>query len=202
MKKQGFGHTGKRNLSAGELQWQVRINLAGEFADAARANPADPVLKPLLDILAKYDASIRHQQMSFGGFLPYFEKEEKPQLEKKVAAAFEALKNASGGDVNAAIDALKAYEQASADYAERTRLYLWTKDTLAKPETAKKYATRFTIYADGHQEVYSKATAEGLVADLQALVDSGMIEKINKFDSDPAHNPQAPARFHNDKGPK
>lgn len=194
--KQGFGHTGPRNMKPEDLKWQVRINLSEDFAAAARANPADAKLKPLLDVLAKYDANLKHQEMSFGNFLPHFENEERPLHEARIAQAQQAIRTASAaGNVEAGIKAMNEFETASAEFVERTRLYLWTMEIMQKPETAKKYATRFTIYAGG-QEIYDKDVAEGLVKDLEALMQSGMVRKIDKFDSDPAHNPQPPARFH------
>lgn len=192
---QGHGHSGPRNLRGDQLKWQVRINLSEAFAAAARANPQDPALKPLLDVLAKYKGVLKHQKMSFAGFLPYFEDQEKPRLLQNISDALKAIDSA-GDDVNAGIAAMKAYEAASAEYVERLRLYLWTKETLQRPGIEQKYATRFTVYADGGQEVYGKDIADALEADLKALMASGMVVKVKKFDSDPAHNPQAPRKFH------
>ena len=195
--REGHGHTGARNLSEDELRWQVRVSLKEEFAAAARANTADPVLKPVLDILAKYDAVLKHQQMSFANFLPSFEQEEQPHHFQKLKDLLQATKDVgSGDDVNAGIAAMKALEAANAEYVERLRLYLWTKETLQRPDIQQKYAKRFTVYACGDQEVYEKTVADALEADLLALTgDEGMIEKVDKFDSDPAHNPQAPRKF-------
>lgn len=194
--KQGFGHTGPRNMKPEDLKWQVRINLSEDFAKVARKDPADASLKPLLDVLAKYDGRLKHQEMSFGNFLPHFENEERPLHEKRLADLQQALRDAgAAGDVEAGIKAMKEFEAASAEFVERTRLYLWTMETMQKPETAAKYATRFTIYAGGN-EIYDKDIADGLVRDLEALKPSGMVRRIDKFDSDPAHNPQPPARFH------
>lgn len=219
---QGFGHTGRRNIPEGELQWQVRINLSDEFAVAARANPADPKLKPVLDVLAKYDARIQNAGMSFANFLPHFVNEELPArmdelwnlaqgsneatarmnvLEKLALDFLAADRNddisagkeimdawvAASGDVGSA-----DWKKANADMSERMSLFLWSKATMLKPETHLKYATRFTIYAEGGKEVYKKATADGLEADMKALMATGMVTRVNKFDSDPAHNPQAP----------
>lgn len=72
-----------------------------------------------------------------------------------------------------------------------TDLYRWTKATVDKPGKAQKYATRFTIYADGGKEVYDKAIADGLEADLQPLVGT-ILTRISKIDSNPASNPQPP----------
>jgi hypothetical protein len=42
--------------------------------------------------------------------------------------------------------------------------------------------------------VYPKAQATALVADLQPLVDEGLITRIAQYDTNPANNPQPPAR--------
>src|SRR5688500_8018327 len=102
--KQGHGHTGPRNLGEGELKWQVRINLTESFAKVARANPADPELKPLQDILTKHNAVIKHQEMSFGGFLPYFENEERPELMRQLVEAAKAIGDAAGKGIDAEIE--------------------------------------------------------------------------------------------------
>lgn len=75
-----------------------------------------------------------------------------------------------------------------------TDLYRWTKATIDKPGKAQQYATRFTIYADGGKEVYAQAVADGLEADLQPLMGT-FLTKISKIDSNPANNPQAPAKY-------
>jgi hypothetical protein len=72
-------------------------------------------------------------------------------------------------------------------------LYEWTKKTIEDPAKKAKYLQVFTLYIDG-QEVYPKARAEALVADLQPLVDAGQITRIAQYDTNPANNPQPPAR--------
>lgn len=197
MEQQGHGHTGRRNLGSEELKWQVRINLSDQFAAAARANPSDPSLKPLLDVLAKYNAVLKHQKMAFAGFLPHFEKDEGPVLRQKIQEALTAIDEAAArNDLTAQIEAMKAFDEISSRYVERLRLYLWTKETLQKPGIEQKYARRFTIYADGGKEIYDKAIADALEKDLQPLIANGMVLKVDKFDSDPAHNPQPPKKFH------
>lgn len=137
------------------VQWdyQVRINLADSFAAVARANMSDPVLKPLTDVLSKYNAVIKNQ---FDAFADYC-------------------------------------KDAEANGQTDSDLYLWTKRTVDNPAKQVHYATRFTVYADGGKEVYDKAIADGLEADLQPLIGS-MITRINKFDSNPARNPQPPVQ--------
>ncbi len=77
-----------------------------------------------------------------------------------------------------------------------TVLYRWTKATIEKPEKKEQYAPRYTVYADGGKETYSKEVADAVEADLKPLIGLGIITKVDKFDTDPANNPQAPARFH------
>jgi hypothetical protein len=72
-------------------------------------------------------------------------------------------------------------------------LYEWTKKTIEDPVKKAKYLHVFTFYIDGH-EVYPKARAESLVADLQPLVDAGLITRVAQYDTNPARNPQPPAR--------
>ena len=72
-------------------------------------------------------------------------------------------------------------------------LYAWTKATIEDPAKKAKHLKSFTLYANG-QEVYSKAEADALEADLQPLVGGTLIERLSKHDTNPAHNPQPPER--------
>lgn len=98
--------------------------------------------------------------------------------------------------------ALKCQFTAFADYvadAERQGtgnypLYAWTKATIEDPAKKAKYLKSFTVYVEG-QEVYAKATADALEAELQSLVGGGLITRLSKHDTNPANNPQPPARF-------
>ena len=49
-------------------QYQIRIDLAGTFAQVARQNPNNQALKPLADVLAKHDATMKCQ---FDAFMDY-----------------------------------------------------------------------------------------------------------------------------------
>lgn len=51
-----------------EWDYQVRVNVAEQFAVAARAGCADPALKPLADILARHDAVLKNQFDAFADF--------------------------------------------------------------------------------------------------------------------------------------
>lgn len=141
---------------AEQWQYQIRVDLSADFAKVARANPSDPVLKPLNDVLAKFDAVIKNQFDAFSDF----------------CAGAEAAGETDSG------------------------LYKWTKATIERPGKAEQYATRFTVYADGGREVYDAAIADALEADLQPLLASGLLTRVNKIDSNPARNPQAPAKYH------
>jgi hypothetical protein len=83
-----------------------------------------------------------------------------------------------------------AETQGAANYP----LYEWTKATIEDPAKKEKYVKSFTLYVDG-QEVYVKPAADALEADLQPLVGGGLITRLSKHDTNPANNPQPPARF-------
>lgn len=91
-------------------------------------------------------------------------------------------------------DAFAGYvAEAERDGIEHYPLYAWTKKTIENPAKKAKYLKNFTFYLD-EREVYSKAQADALVADLQPLVDAGLITKVARYDTNPANNPQPPAR--------
>jgi hypothetical protein len=73
-------------------------------------------------------------------------------------------------------------------------LYRWTKATIEDPAKKEKYLKSFTLYVDD-REVYAKEIADALEADLQPLARSGVINRISKFDTNPANNPQPPERL-------
>jgi len=52
-----------------EWSYQVRVNLADEAARIARKDAADPSLKPLIDILAKHNATLRNQFDAFSDYV-------------------------------------------------------------------------------------------------------------------------------------
>jgi hypothetical protein len=77
-------------------------------------------------------------------------------------------------------------------------LYAWTKATIEDPVKKAKYVENFSVYVDD-EEVYAKEIADALEAELVPLVDSGLIKKLSKHDSNPANNPQPPARDQSQK---
>ncbi len=62
------------------------------------------------------------------------------------------------------------------------------------PAKQEIYLKSFTLYVDGN-EVYAKQQADALEADLQPLVGGGLITRMSKHDTNPANNPQPPARY-------
>ena len=91
-------------------------------------------------------------------------------------------------------DAFAEYVAAAEeDGVENYLLYRWTKATIEDSSKKEKYLKSFTLYVDD-REVYAKEIADALEADLQPLARSGLINRISKFDTNPANNPQPPKR--------
>src|ERR1700755_1523747 len=84
--------------------------------------------------------------------------------------------------------------QGERDGVEHFPLYRWTRETIENLSKKAKYLEAFTLYVNG-DEVYDKALAEALEADLQSLA-SDAITEIRKIDTNPAHNPQPPSYKH------
>jgi len=92
-------------------------------------------------------------------------------------------------------DAFAGYvAEAEKQGVEGYPLYAWTKATIEDPAKKAKHLRSFTLYVKG-QEVYSKAEADALEADLKPLVDGSLIERLSKHDTNPAHNPQPPDQY-------
>lgn len=97
---------------------------------------------------------------------------------------------------------MKSQFDAFADYvaeAEKNgtyiyHLYEWTKATIEEPAKKAKYLKNFTLYVDG-AEVYPRAKADPLEAALRPLVGGKIVAKMTKHDTNPANNPQAPAKY-------
>lgn len=178
-----------------ELQYQTRFNLSAAFTEAANSNPNDPVLKPLNDVLARYNATIKNQYQAFADAVDSMAVEI-PQMADQIADAVSKVKAAiASGDVGAEMEAMREFNELAPNFYERTSLHGWTKATIEKPGKKELYSSRFTAYADGGKEVYSKASAVGLENDLRTLMASGMVTKVNRFNTDPAQNPQAGPMF-------
>ena len=93
------------------------------------------------------------------------------------------------------LDAFAGYvAEAEQHGVEAYPLYKWTKATIEDPAKKAKYLKSFTVYVDGN-EVYGKEQADALEADLRPLVDGEAITRLAKHDTNPANNPQPPARY-------
>jgi hypothetical protein len=92
-------------------------------------------------------------------------------------------------------DAFAGYvAEAERNGIEQYPLYRWTKATIENPAKKAKYQKSFTLYVDG-DEIYAKDKADALEADLQPLLGGGLITRLAKHDTNPANNPQPPARY-------
>ena len=91
-------------------------------------------------------------------------------------------------------DAFAEYVAAADEHGvESYPLYQWTKATIEDPAKKEKYLKSFTLYVDD-REIYAKEIADALEADLQPLATRGIIQRISKYDTNPANNPQPPRR--------
>jgi hypothetical protein len=92
-------------------------------------------------------------------------------------------------------DAFAGYVAAAErEGIEKYPLYAWTKATIEQPAKQAKYQKSFTLYLDG-EEVYARDKAGALEAELQPLVGGGLVTRLAKHDTNPANNPQMPARY-------
>jgi hypothetical protein len=97
---------------------------------------------------------------------------------------------------------LRCQYDAFADYVaeaekhgpEKYPLHAWTKATIEDPAKKAKYLRSFTLYVDG-EEVYAKEKADALEQHLQPLVGGSLVTRLAKHDTNPANNPQPPARY-------
>jgi hypothetical protein len=137
-----------------QWQYQLRVDLADDFASLARADPRSPKLAPLPDILNRHHATLKCQ---FDAFADYVAEAER-----------------HGPD---------SYP-----------LHAWTKATIENPAKKAKYLRSFTLHIDG-DEVYALDKADALERDLQPLVGGALITRLARHDTNPANNPQPPARY-------
>jgi hypothetical protein len=97
--------------------------------------------------------------------------------------------------VKSQYDAFAGYvAEAERNGIEKYPLYHWTKATIENPAKKAKYQKSFTLYVDG-DEVYAKDKADALEAELQPLVGGAVVTRLAKHDTNPANNPQPPARY-------
>jgi hypothetical protein len=92
-------------------------------------------------------------------------------------------------------DAFASYvAEAEANGVEGYPLFEWTKATIEDPVKRAKHIRSFALHIKG-REVYSKEEADALEVDLQPLVDGSSITRLSRHDTNPANNPQPPARY-------
>jgi hypothetical protein len=135
----------------GPLQFQLRITVSPELADALRAHPWDEANTALSEVLRRHGATLKCQ---FDAFADYVSEAERLGT-------------------------------------ENYPLYQWTRDTIENPEKKAKYLRSFTVYVNG-DEVYGKEIADAIETELLKLVDANGVYRVNKFDTNPANNPQPP----------
>jgi hypothetical protein len=70
---------------------------------------------------------------------------------------------------------------------EQFPLYRRTRAAIEDPIKAAKYRKVVTFYVDGEQ-LYPRAVADALEAELSPLVGGGLIEKIDKYGSNPVNS--------------
>ena len=81
--------------------------------------------------------------------------------------------------------------EAEQQGVETYPLYAWTKATIEDCVKKAKYVRAFSIYIDG-DEVYDKARADAIEAELQPLVHGGVVAALARHDTNPANSPQIP----------
>ena len=95
----------------------------------------------------------------------------------------------------ALVSQLEAFEAYLADPAQAdTPLGRWTAATLADPAKRAKHRTVFAVRVRG-QEVYARAAADALAADLAPLVGHGAVLQMSRHDTDPRGNMPIPTAF-------
>jgi hypothetical protein len=93
------------------------------------------------------------------------------------------------------LDAFEGYvAEAERAGPEGFPLYRWTKATLDDPAKRLKHKQAFAVRVAG-EEVYAKAPADALEAELRPLVGGGAVLRLSRHDTDPANNLAVPAEY-------
>lgn len=142
------------NAGAGELRYQIRVELEDAAAEAARRGLDHAALDPLRRTLARHGAALVCQYDAFAAYCA------------------------------------EAERHGIAFYP----LYAWTRATIEQPAKKAKYIRSFSIHVDG-EEVYAGDRADALEAALAPLVGGEAVRTLARLDTDPANNPQPPARY-------
>jgi hypothetical protein len=77
---------------------------------------------------------------------------------------------------------------------ENFPLYKWTKAIVEDPAKRQKHIKTFAMHVSG-KEVYPKAAADALEADLQPLLGGRLVTRMSRHDTHPAKNPQVPSEY-------
>lgn len=93
------------------------------------------------------------------------------------------------------LDAFEGYvADAEREGPENFPLYKWTKATLEDPVKRAKHGQSFALRVSGN-EVYAKAAADALEADLQPLIGGELVTRMSRHDTNPANNLQVPLEY-------
>jgi hypothetical protein len=84
--------------------------------------------------------------------------------------------------------------EAEAEGPETFPLYKWTKATVDDPAKRAKHIGTFAVRVAGN-EVYPKAEADALEADLRLLLGGGVVARMSRHDTNPANNLSVPAEY-------
>ncbi len=82
-------------------------------------------------------------------------------------------------------------EQAGPDHFP---LYKWTKAIVEDPAKRAKHIATFSMHVSG-QEVYPKAAADALEADLRPLIGGTVVSRLSRHDTNPANNLPVPPQY-------
>ncbi len=92
-------------------------------------------------------------------------------------------------------DAFASYvAEAEAAGPEKFPLYKWTKAAVEDPAKRAKHVNTFAMHVAG-EEVYPKAAADALEADLRPLLGGGLITRMSRHDTNPANNLPVPSEY-------
>jgi hypothetical protein len=92
-------------------------------------------------------------------------------------------------------DAFASYVvEAEEEGPENFPLYKWTKAIVEDPAKRAKHIKAFAMHVSG-KEVYPKAAADALEADLQPLLGGRLVTRMSRHDTNPANNLQVPSQY-------
>jgi hypothetical protein len=92
-------------------------------------------------------------------------------------------------------DAFASYvAQAEEEGPDNFPLYKWTKAVVEDPAKRAKHIKTFAMHVSG-KEVYPKADADALEADLQPLLGGRLVTRLSRHDTNPANNLQVPSQY-------